>query len=260
MPSNALPLTFSVAAIPAGNYTPQQLAAAIASRLVASTGESFAIFVMSTTEPASDVGPWLDPVNIVWKVWDDGTGNYQPIQIPAEAIQAGKLGTLGAIHLSRNGKRFDEQFPNVLFANSTFGAQISDPYTTGTGTGFSFTKPIPVRFVGPGHADAAGGLYPIICPDAEGFATILFSARIIGDVPDVDFLTVFVELNDSGVFAVLQAVASEDAGNQVGNGFRKLLINIADSVKFYCAPCNGSGDIPVSIACRVELDVLAVNG
>lgn len=260
MPSNALPLSFSVAALPSGNYTPQQLAAAIAARLVASTGESFAIFVMSTTEPASNVGLWFDPVNLVWKVWDDDSGSYVASQVPAESIQAGKLGTLGAIHLSTNGKRFHEQFPNILFANATFDAKTSDPYVTGTGTGFSFTLPIPVRFVGPGHADAGGGLYPIICPDADGFATILFSARIIGDSPDVDVLTVFVELNDSGVFSVLQAIASDDAGNQVGNGFRKLLINIADSVKFYCAPCDGSGDIPVSIACRVELDVLAVNG
>ena len=258
--STAVPLTFQVAALPAGNYTPSQLAAAIAERLTASSGETFAIFVTSTTEPTSNVGMWFDPVNLVWKAWDDDLGSYVATQIPAEKVQAGRLGLLGAVHLSANGKRFHEDYPDVLFNNSTFDTKTSDPYTSGTGTAFSFTLPIPVRFVGPGHADAGGGLYPIICPDPEGYVTILFSARIIGDAPDVDALCVFVELNDSGVFTAIQAISSNDAANQIGSGFRKLLISVTDSVKFYCAPCDGTGAIGSSVTCRVELDVLAVNG
>jgi hypothetical protein len=181
-------------------------------------------------------------------------------QVPADKVQAGNLGTLGAVNISTLGKRFHPDYPTVLFNNSEFGTQTSDPYTTGTGTAFSFTKPIAVRFVGPGHADAGGGLYPILCPYASGYATILFNARILNDAPNVDELCVFIELNDSGVYTALQALDSNDANNQLGTGFRKLLIAVTDSVKFYCAPSDGTGAIPVSVTCRVELDVLAVNG
>lgn len=258
--STPLPLTFAVAAIPEGNYTPTQLAALIASRLTASSGETFAIFVTSTTEPTSNVGLWFDPVNMVWKSWDDDAGAYREIQYSAANIKAGNLGTLGAVNTSVRGKLFHPDYPAVLFNANEVGVQTTDPYTTSTGTAFSFDKCIPVRMVGPGHADAASGVYPIICPNADGYAFIQFNVRIIDDSPDTDLLCVFMELNDSGVFTALQAIDSNDSGNQLGTGFRRLLISVTDSIKFYAAPSDGTGLIGSSVTCRIELDFMAING
>ena len=50
-------------------------------------------------------------------------------------------------------------------------------------------------------------VYPILRPNADGYAYIQFNARIISDTPDVDALCVFMELNDSGTYTALQAVS-----------------------------------------------------
>jgi hypothetical protein len=259
--ANQLPITVAVAALPADfDGTPMELAEAIAERLTLSSQETFAIFVKSTTEPASNVGLWFDPVNKVWKEWDDEEGRYVEQEYTPDQIKAGKLGVNGAVNISARGKLFHPDYPTVLFNRSEVGVQVTDPYTTSTGTAFSFDKCIPVRMVGPGHADASGGVYPIISPNADGYAYVLVNARILNDSPDVDALCVFIELNDSGVYSVLQAISSDDAGNQIGTGFRRLLIAVTDSIKFFVAPSDGTGAIASSVTCRVELDVMAING
>lgn len=70
---------------PTVRWTPQQLADAIAARLFLVTSQSFALFVSGSTEPASNVGPWLRN-GTEWFVWSNATGNYQPQTISSASL------------------------------------------------------------------------------------------------------------------------------------------------------------------------------
>lgn len=76
--SNELPLTISMGALPPNqNWTPQELADAIASRLRVETQQTLALFVAGSTAPTSDSGPWWKD-NQTWYRWNSGTGTYVP--------------------------------------------------------------------------------------------------------------------------------------------------------------------------------------
>jgi len=66
-------------------WTPQQLADAIAERLSLVTSQSFALFVTGSTEPSSNVGPWLKDGNSWW-VWSDVDGGYVPQTINSSSL------------------------------------------------------------------------------------------------------------------------------------------------------------------------------
>lgn len=57
----------------------------IAARLYLVTSQSFALFVSGSTEPASNVGPWLRN-GTEWFVWSNATGNYQPQTISSASL------------------------------------------------------------------------------------------------------------------------------------------------------------------------------
>lgn len=83
---NILPLSVIIAKLPPGfDGTPQELADAIAERIQVVTQQSFALFVTGSTEPSSDVGPWLKD-GISWYYFDDDAGSYLPMVIPASAL------------------------------------------------------------------------------------------------------------------------------------------------------------------------------
>lgn len=85
--SNTLPITIQMGALPpAVQWTPQQLADAIASRLSLVTAQSFSLFVSGSTAPSSNVGPWLKDGK-TWYVWSDISGGYVP-----QAINQASLG------------------------------------------------------------------------------------------------------------------------------------------------------------------------
>lgn len=76
--SNELPIQISFGSLPPNvAWTPQQLGDAIAQRLSLVTSQSFALFVSGSTEPASNVGPWLKNGE-EWWIWSDADGNYVP--------------------------------------------------------------------------------------------------------------------------------------------------------------------------------------
>lgn len=76
----AVQLDVSVASLPEG-FCPasmQELANAIASRLIISPSTEFNTFAIGSTAPASNVGPWLKDC-LQWFVFDDATATYVPI-------------------------------------------------------------------------------------------------------------------------------------------------------------------------------------
>lgn len=71
-----IPITFRSHPLPIGfSGTPEELKNAIVARLVAEGTDSIAFFVTGSTEPTSNMGPWLKDGK-VWYVWDDVTGGY----------------------------------------------------------------------------------------------------------------------------------------------------------------------------------------
>lgn len=81
-----LPLNIQMGALPPTvQWTPQMLADAIAARLSITTQQAFALFVTGSTEPSSDVGPWLKN-GTEWWVWSNTDGAYVPITINQESL------------------------------------------------------------------------------------------------------------------------------------------------------------------------------
>lgn len=83
---STLPLNIEMGALPANAlWTPQQLGDAIAERLRITTQQTFALFVSGSTEPSSNVGPWLKN-GTEWYVWSDILGAYEPITIGSASL------------------------------------------------------------------------------------------------------------------------------------------------------------------------------
>ena len=79
--SNELPITIQMGALPPNlNVTPQELADLMAARMSLVTSTSYALFVTGSTEPTSNVGPWLKD-GVSWYVWSDSDGAYVPQEI-----------------------------------------------------------------------------------------------------------------------------------------------------------------------------------
>lgn len=78
---NALILTVSMGQLPEGFCPPnlQELANAIASRIIIAPSEASLLIVGGGTEPASNVGPWFKNCEEIF-VFDDSTGRYRPIE------------------------------------------------------------------------------------------------------------------------------------------------------------------------------------
>lgn len=71
----------------------QELAAAIAQRLIITPSAAFTSFASGSTAPSSNVGPWLKDCE-TWYVWDDSIGAYVPMSFPQ--ISAVRTGTIHA--------------------------------------------------------------------------------------------------------------------------------------------------------------------
>lgn len=83
---STLPLNIQMGALPPNvRWTPQQLADAIAARLSITTQQALSLFVSGSTEPSSNVGPWLKN-GTEWWVWSDSDGTYVPISVPAASL------------------------------------------------------------------------------------------------------------------------------------------------------------------------------
>lgn len=82
------PVTFevSLASLPSTfEYTPQQLAVAIAERMTVTPSVPWSSFLNGTTIPTSDNGPVLYNGN-EWRVWDAGLGAYTYLKIQGSGL------------------------------------------------------------------------------------------------------------------------------------------------------------------------------
>lgn len=71
-----VPVTFKAAPLPFNfSGTPQQFLDAVVARLSLESGESIGFFVIGSTAPTSNVGPWLKN-GTTWYVWNVATGAY----------------------------------------------------------------------------------------------------------------------------------------------------------------------------------------
>jgi hypothetical protein len=84
--ADSLPVFIQMGALPPDvKWKPQQLADAMVARMRLVTAQTFALFVSGSTEPTSNVGPWLRG-GTEWWVWSDTAGAYVPITVPSESL------------------------------------------------------------------------------------------------------------------------------------------------------------------------------
>lgn len=84
--SEQLPIQIQLGALPPNvSWTPQQLGDALVQRMRLVSAQSFSLFVSGSTEPSSNVGPWLRN-GTEWYVWSDTAGAYVPISVPVQSL------------------------------------------------------------------------------------------------------------------------------------------------------------------------------
>jgi hypothetical protein len=84
--ATSLPITIQAGALPPNvRWKPQQLYDAMVARMQLQTQQTYALFVSGSTEPSSNVGPWLRNGS-EWWVWSDVTADYVPITVPEESL------------------------------------------------------------------------------------------------------------------------------------------------------------------------------
>lgn len=84
--ANELPVTAQIPSPPPDvNWTPAELIEFINENFALSSGTSLVLFVGGSTEPSTNVGPWLKDDRELW-LWDETTGAYTPADIPAERL------------------------------------------------------------------------------------------------------------------------------------------------------------------------------
>lgn len=103
--------------------TPQQLAQAIADRLIIQSDPVNSSFAIGSTAPTSNVGPWLKDCS-TWFVFDDATSSYVPMTFPSIAsvgpgfvtAWAGQISNIPAGYLLCDGGNYLKiQYP-LLYA------------------------------------------------------------------------------------------------------------------------------------------------
>ena len=218
-----LPLTISMAALPPNMaFTPQNLADAIAARLTIETQQTFALFVSGSTEPSSNVGPWLKD-GTEWWVWSTVTADYVPITIPQESlkfvvqeaapdptvyqmwIQTTALGSPLALKTYYSGAWVDVYatkfagYSTTVEMNAAIAAAISaiPPVTIVAGQGSFSAKPAvtqSVVFAAPGNQTGTVTLGTEVFDPDNCFATNTFTVPATGYY----FFTASMQVTSSG--------------------------------------------------------------
>src|SRR5574343_369478 len=150
MAATALPVQIQMGALPPNiKVTPQQLADLMVARMSLVSEQEFSLFASGTTEPSSNVGPWLKTTDSggEWYVWSNDTGDYVPISVPAQSlgyvvsatepdpattffwIQLDGLGSPLALKTYYSGAWVD-----VYASQLTLKAPLASPAFTGTPT------------------------------------------------------------------------------------------------------------------------------
>lgn len=153
-------LTVEMGSLPEGfcpaNY--QELANAIAQRMLVTFSQKFTSFAIGAVAPTSNVGPWLKNCT-EWYVWNDTTGQYEAMEFPTVAsVGAGTIlawaGTIATIpdgYLFCDGSEVNiADYPNLY-------AVIGTQYGTPACPDVKFTLPdLRNKFIVGADADVAG--------------------------------------------------------------------------------------------------------
>lgn len=118
-------LAVSMGALPEG-FCPasmQELAQAIADRLIVTPNQQFSTFVTGSTAPPSNQGPWFKDCE-EWFVFDDATGTYVPMTFSSVSsvvcgtivAWAGTIANIPAGYLHADGRELDRSEYPCLFA------------------------------------------------------------------------------------------------------------------------------------------------
>jgi hypothetical protein len=169
--------------------------------------------------------------------------------VAAAAIVAGNI---AAINIAHTGRIYNPSYPSRYFQTFEMGVATAT-HNWGSGAGFTFTHHTGLRFDGPG---ASGGT-PII-NNHSGAATVLIFATILNYSGT---MCVYYRKNGAGSYIPLAALTTDDGGNAVFRGLRRIAgVSATDYFHFFVAPCDANGDpTGAGITKTFELDVAAIN-
>lgn len=118
-------LAVTMGALPEGfcPSTIQEMAQAIADRLIITPNQQFSTFVIGSIAPPSNQGPWFKDCE-EWFVFDDATGTYVPMTFSSVSsvvcgsimAWAGTIATIPAGYLHADGRELDRAAFPCLFA------------------------------------------------------------------------------------------------------------------------------------------------
>lgn len=136
--ANNLPVTIAMGSLPPSVvWSPQELANAIAERLVLQTAQTFSLFVSGSTAPLYNAGPWWNETTNSWWYFDYGTGSYvaenvpYPNNYPVRAVPA--IVQTIAIDTAKHKVNFGTEIfdPESVFASSKYTAPVDGIYAVG---------------------------------------------------------------------------------------------------------------------------------
>jgi len=138
--------------------TPQELAQAIADRLIIQSDQNFSSFAVGPNAPTSNVGPWLKDCS-TWYVWDDSVGAYVPMAFPSLQAMTTPCGCItawgGAIANIPAGWLFCDGAQYMISDYPCLYGAIGTSYGTPTCTGGFKVPDLRNKFIVGADADVA---------------------------------------------------------------------------------------------------------
>lgn len=128
--SNQLPISFTSSPLPyKWEGTPNELRAEITSRLRIEAQEQYALIYSGSTEPTSNIGPWLKDGN-KWYVWSDATGNYVPATVEALAdldtipFRGDATAAINLVFAAAGSQSTPLSFTEIFDTGNCFGSNV----------------------------------------------------------------------------------------------------------------------------------------
>jgi len=177
-------------------------------------------------------------------------------------LSAGKVtaGDMQAVNIGYAGRIFNPAYSARKFRAVEYGTATtgSTPFAFGTGSNWSFNHMEPCRVVCPGHALwGQPGYTQTLCPDAAGVGLVQLQGRLIGYN---GLATVYCQIPRLGQYVALAARNAADGDDAIVDCTRYITgLQLTDEIRFFVAPCIGSGSAPTAVTCRADIDVFCFN-
>ena len=177
-------------------------------------------------------------------------------------LSAGKVtaGDMQAVNIGYAGRIFNPAYSSRKFRAVEYGTSTTGttPFAFGTGSNWSFNHMEPCRVVCPGHPLwGQPGYAQTLSPDGNGIGLVQLQGRLIGYN---GLATVYYQIPRLGQYVALAARNAADGDDAIVDCTRYISgLQLTDEIRFFVAPCIGTGTAPTAVSCRADIDVFCFN-